>query len=90
MLGAAVTVGLFLYELRAISKCTALRKQGMEIEKEMLQEKQQWGRFHAVGEDKYNDFIGARGATWLIYLAVLSGWIYVSLVGMWSIEKLFS
>src|SRR5688572_27151269 len=50
--GAAVTVGLFVYELVGIHRCQTLRKKGDIIEKELLS-RSDLGRFTPFPEDYY-------------------------------------
>ena len=78
--GLAITLGLFLCELRGIQSCIALRKQAAALE-----EKQDipagHGQFRNRPQAALGGFVGAEGASWVVYLAILGGWAYVAGLG---------
>jgi hypothetical protein len=79
--GAAVTLGLFVYELRGIQRCKALIEAGKDIEVGMGIANGQFGsrpKGHAGG------LIGAETAGWIVYLTVFAAWCYLAVVGFQS------
>jgi hypothetical protein len=80
LFGFAVTLGLFLYELRGMDECLLLRERGTSIEIRMNISPNH-ARF--LGNPAF--FVGPQGAGWLIYTAVLTAWLYVARLGFgWS------
>jgi Nickel responsive protein SCO4226-like len=79
LFGIAVTLGLFMYELRGIEDCTMLRSRAKNLEKQLgvSADKAQFGRWPA-GKLGLVDEIGAG---WVVYLAVLASWSYVAGTG---------
>jgi quercetin dioxygenase-like cupin family protein len=75
--GCVVTLGLFIYELRNIEECHALLRQGGRIE-EALQLPTGTRRFSGKPTHRLNGLLGAEGAGWIIYTAILCGWTYVA------------
>ena len=78
-----VTLGLFFYELRGIQRCKYLISIGGKLESEL---EMKWGQF----KDRpgpIHGFIGAEIAGWVIYVAVLLGWLYVGAIGVRSLYK---
>jgi hypothetical protein len=73
LFGFAVTLGLFLYELRGMSECLLLRWRGANVEEATGVPCHQ-GRFW----NNPSGFIGPQGAAWVIYPAVLVAWLYVA------------
>jgi hypothetical protein len=85
LFGLAVTFGLFMYELRGIEDCTALRGRGEDIEEtlgieEWMSQFRNWQR----GKGNLADEIGA---AWIVYMTVLATWVFVGLVGLSSLSK---
>ena len=78
LFGAVVTLGLFVYELRGMQKCTALIKVGAAIETKMRVEE---GPFRTKPKGYLRGLIDARTAGCIVYLAVLAAWSYVAIVG---------
>jgi hypothetical protein len=76
LFGAAVTLGLFCYEIRGMKECLQLRKCGKELEKK-LNVSEELGRFQAAPPR----ILGPQIAGWMIYPAVLGAWLYVSTIG---------
>jgi hypothetical protein len=79
LFGIAVTLGLFMYELRGIEDCTMLRSRAKSIEEQLgvPVDQTQFGSWPA-GKLGLVDEIGAG---WIIYLAVLASWTYVAGTG---------
>ena len=75
--GMLVTLGLFFYELRGIQRCKYLISLGRELESELDLKR---GQFKDRPRGLYG-FIGAEIAGWVVYTAVLLGWIYVAGLG---------
>ena len=76
--GTLVTLGLFLYELRGIQKCKRLIILGAQLENALKIES---GQFNDRPK-RIAGFIGAETAGWVVYMTVLSGWVYVAWIGM--------
>ncbi len=86
--GALITIGLFFYELRGIQKCRGLIACAKRLEKELVPDLWQYGAFNFRQHAALGGFLGAAGAALVIYPTVMSGWIYVSAVGLISSGKL--
>ncbi|RIK80872.1 hypothetical protein DCC62_03065 [candidate division KSB1 bacterium] len=80
--GALITIGLFFYELRGIQKCRGLIACAKRLEKELVPDLWQYGAFNFRQKAALGGFLGAAGAALVIYPTVMSGWIYVSAVGL--------
>jgi hypothetical protein len=78
--GLAVSAGLFLYELRGIQTCVALRRQAAGLE-DALGVPPGQGQFRDRPRAALGGFVGAEGASWVVYLAVLTGWAYLTGLG---------
>jgi hypothetical protein len=76
--GAAVTLGLFVYELRGIQRCKALIKAGKALETEMEIAD---GQFGSRPEGHLGGLIGADTAGWIVYLTVVAAWCYLAISG---------
>jgi len=76
--GAAVTLGLFVYELRGIQRCKALIKTGKDIETVMGVAD---GQFGSRPKSNAGGLISAETAGWIVYLTVLAAWCYLAAVG---------
>lgn len=76
LFGSALTFGLFSYELRGLRECRQLRRCGQELE-EALKLSPSQGRFSSTPIG----ITGPQSAGWMIYLAVVSAWLYVAAVG---------
>jgi hypothetical protein len=76
--GAAVTLGLFVYELRGIQRCRALIKAGKALETKMEID---GGQFGSRPKGHMGGLIGAETAGWIVYLTVLAAWCYLAIVG---------
>lgn len=77
LFGFVVTLGLFLYELRGIRECVQLRCQAMVLE-EQLGFNPQAAPFRNRAREAYWGIVGAEGAGWIIYTAVMASWLYVA------------
>lgn len=78
--GLAITFGLFMYELRGIQTCIALRDHAAGLE-EVLHIPAGHGQFRDRPRAALGGFVGAEGASWTVYLAILTGWAYVAGLG---------
>ena len=78
--GAAVTLGLFVYELRGIQRCKALIDTGKNIEDRMGVQ----GQFGSRPKGSARGLISAETAGWIVYLTVLASWSYLAIVGFVS------
>ncbi|MDQ3061874.1 MAG: hypothetical protein M3R14_03280 [Acidobacteriota bacterium] len=76
--GAAVTLGLFVYELRGIQRCKALIEVGKDMETLMGVAK---GQFGSRPKGIAGGLIGSETAGWIVYLTVLAAWCYLAIVG---------
>jgi hypothetical protein len=76
--GALVSLGLFFYELRGIQKCKGLIKLAAQLESAL---KMEAGQF-SDRPKRLAGFIGAETAGWVVYMTVLSGWLYVAWIGV--------
>jgi hypothetical protein len=76
--GFAITLGLFLYELRGLQRAVALEQSGRELEIDLGLES---GQFRDQPEPYLRGFVDPRGAAWLIYPAVQASWLYLVGVG---------
>src|SRR5438094_8764495 len=65
--GFVVTFGLFMYELRGIEDCTALRGHGIAIE-EALDLHEDTGQFLYWPKGKFN-LVDEVGAAWIVYVS---------------------
>jgi len=81
MFGAFITLGLFLYELRGIHRCHALRECGKILERELLNEKCT-GVFTAERASVLKGFVGVTWAALIVYPTVIGAWSYVASAGM--------
>jgi hypothetical protein len=79
--GMAVTAGLFIYELRGIQTCLTLRRQAASLETALGVPPGQ-GQFRDRPRAALGGFLGAEGASWVVYLAILAGWAYVAGLGL--------
>jgi hypothetical protein len=86
LFGAAVTFGLFMYELRGIEDCTELRKRGWNLEQE-LGVRPKASQFAGWTEGGKRNLADEIGAAWIIYLTVLAGWIFVAGAGVSSLSQ---
>jgi hypothetical protein len=71
---------LFIYELRGIQTCIGLRDHAAALE-EALRIPTGHGQFRNRPRAALGGFIGAEGASWTIYLAILVGWAYIAGLG---------
>jgi hypothetical protein len=80
LFGFAVTFGLFMYELRGVQHCQALRKQAGRLEG-ALSVPAGCGQFRDVTRSRLMGLVGVEAASWLVYTAVLMSWLYVAVSG---------
>jgi len=85
LFGIAVTFGLFMYELRGIEDCTALRGRARNMEQALgVQEPVSQFRDWPSGKLNLADEIGA---AWIVYMTVLASWIFVAGAGLESLSR---
>lgn len=87
-LGIFTTIGLMVYELNGIKKCTGYIKYGLEIEKAILKTvPNQLGQFGSLNEgDKKSKFISVPIASAFVYAAVIGAWTFVATSKLSSAE----
>jgi hypothetical protein len=78
--GVAVTLGLFVYELRGIQRCKDLIGAGNALETKMGID----GQFCSRRKAHLGGWVGAETAGWIVYLTVLAAWCYLAIVGFKS------
>jgi hypothetical protein len=72
--GFAITLGLFLYELRGLQRAAALEQAGRELETALGVES---GQFREQPQAYLQGLVDPRGAAWLIYPTVEASWLYL-------------
>jgi hypothetical protein len=83
LFGFAITLGLFLYELRGLQRAAVLERTGRELEAELGLDN---GQFSVQPTAQLHGFVDPRGAAWVIYPAVLAAWAYLAglqQLGVW-------
>jgi|SRR5215471_2623976 len=75
--GFAATLGLFIYELYGVSNCKHIMEQAGDLEDE-LDIPEGMGQFRDRKKDPLHLLIAAEMASWIVYLSVLAGWLYVA------------
>jgi hypothetical protein len=84
--GAVITLGLLVYEIYGIEKCTALIKAGQDLESSLKLEGQFLSRpTGLLQRTGFLSHISEPFAAGIIYPAVLAAWIYLALVFMWPL-----
>ncbi len=82
LFGAVVTWALFIYELRGIQKCLALIRSARRLESYLGGAGEHFGAFRSRPRPVGGRLIGVRGASRLIYSAVVGAWLYVASIGL--------
>jgi hypothetical protein len=80
--GFAATLGLFIYELYGVSNCKRIMDQAGALEDE-LDIPEKMGQFRDREKDPLHLLIAAEMASWIVYLSVLAGWLYVAGAPKW-------
>jgi hypothetical protein len=80
--GCAVTAGLFLYELRGINECGEVMGQAAQLEKE-LDVPPGTGQFRDQKPRPARELVGAEMASWVVYVSVFAGWLYLAGFNYW-------
>jgi hypothetical protein len=89
LFGFVVTLGLFIYEIYGIEKCTALIKAGQDLECLMNIEGQFMRRpIGLLGSTRFLSRISEPFAAGIIYPAVLAVWLYLAFMYTWSLAAL--
>jgi hypothetical protein len=84
LFGFAITLGLFLYELRGLQRSSVLERTGRDLEVELGLLN---GQFSVQPSAQLHGFVDARGAAWVIYPATLAAWAYLAglqQLGVWG------
>lgn len=80
--GFAATSGLFIYELYGISICKQIIKQAGLLE-EKLGIPEEMGQYRDRKSKGLQRLIEAEMASWIVYVSVLAGWLYIAGVNRW-------
>jgi len=80
VVGCAVTLGLFIYELRNVQECNELIRQGGRME-DAFEMPSGMRRFRDKPKARIGGLLGAEGAGWIVYTAIFCGWIFVAING---------
>ena len=75
--GAVTGVGLLIYEMKGIQKCTRYIHFGCQIEQELISDGQLTGHFKSVTLDKKKKW------TYIITEPVASAFVYAAVIGAW-------
>jgi hypothetical protein len=78
LFGFAVTFGLFMYDLRGIQDCVELRKRAGKIEAKLGLERGDLSPFRDWPKPRLLGLADEVGASWIVYTAVLSSWLYLA------------
>jgi hypothetical protein len=90
--GAATGLGLLIYELKGIHKCTGYIHHGCQIEQQLMGDKQITGHFQSLVLDKEKKDEGKKYnwnwkyaitepvASAFVYAAVIGAWVYLALI----------
>ena len=78
--GFAVTVGLFMYELRGIEDCILLRARAQHIEAAhvLLALPEEASQFRGRGRGHLDGLVDEIGAGLIVYPAVMAAWLFVA------------
>ena len=78
--GLAITFGLFIYELHGIAVCKQIMEQAEDLEVDLKIPK---GRrqYRDRNRNLLHKVIEIEIASWIVYLSVLAGWVYIAGVG---------
>jgi hypothetical protein len=69
-----------MYELRGIQHCHALRDQAARLESK-LDVPVGCGQFRDRTSSRLGGLVGVEAASWLVYTAVMTSWLYVAVHG---------
>jgi hypothetical protein len=75
--GFVVTLGLFMYECRGMQVCHMLQDHAADLEAALRLRSDQ-GQFLNRSTAQLAGIVGAEGAAWMIYPAILVGWLYIT------------
>src|SRR5947209_8230881 len=76
LFGCAITIGLFLYELRGLQRAAALERTGRQLELQLGISA--GAQFSDQPSARLHGLVDPRGAAWLIYPTVLAAWAYIA------------
>jgi len=77
LFGFAVTLGLFLYELRGIEDCVMLRRRASYIEEHWFEVTPEGGHYLGRLEGRLGGAVSEIGAGLAVYISVMASWLYV-------------
>jgi len=81
--GFAVTFGLSIYELYGISVCKRIIDQAGDLEKKLCIP-EPMGQYKDRQRNKpWQRLLEAEMASWVVYLSVLAGWVYIAGINGW-------
>jgi hypothetical protein len=78
--GVAITLGLFIYELHGIAVCKRIMEQAEGLEND-LNIPPGRGQYRDRGRNVLHKVIEVEMASWIVYLSVIAGWIYIAGIG---------
>jgi hypothetical protein len=81
LFGCAITLGLFIYEYRGIKTCIELRTYAGGLE-ERLGVPEGMRQFKDGGQPLRGP-LAVEGASWVVYMSVFVGWLYLAGVNSW-------
>jgi hypothetical protein len=84
LFGALITLGLLIYELKGIQKCTGFIHYGNILEKKLLEDEAPLlkGIFAELGADRISNWFASEPvASALVYSTVLASWLYITPLG---------
>lgn len=78
--GMAITAGLFIYELHGIAVCKQIMEQARDLETH-LHVPEYSGQYRDRNQNFLHRIIEVEMASWIVYLSVVAGWVYIAGVG---------
>jgi hypothetical protein len=78
--GIAITFGLFIYELHGIAVCKRIMEQAEGLERDLNIPKYR-GQYRDRNQNVLHRIIEVEMASWIVYLSVIAGWVYIASVG---------
>lgn len=82
-LGAAIGLGLLIYELKGIHKCVGYIHYGCQIEQQLMGQEQLTGHFKSLDiskDPKWTYAITEPIASAFVYAVVIGAWVYLALI----------
>jgi hypothetical protein len=78
--GIAITFGLFIYELHGIAVCKQIMEQAGGLENDLKIPTYE-GQYRDRNQNLLHRIIEVEMASWIVYISVLGGWVYIAGVG---------